>query len=452
MSSKSSKNSDFYSQFIESPVGSFIADKAGLPKPEKLRRYVAGEPALPGLVLLGGQGRLAEPLQKLLTDSYSVTTDNGDSKYAAFVFDATGIKAPEQLHQLHDFFHPIMRKLAPNGRIVVLGTTPELAGTTDEQIAQRGLEGFTRSVGKELRRGATVQLVYAAPQVSKDLSGLESTVRFLLSGKSAYVDAQVIRVDENTAPAPASWDRPSEGKVAVVTGAARGIGATIAEVLARDGAKVICVDVPQAGEGLAETANRVKGTSLPLDVTSNDAADKLKEHAQARFGQGIDIIVHNAGITRDKLLANMDDGRWNSVLAVNLIAPVRITEGLIDNGGLNDGGRVIGVSSIAGIAGNRGQTNYGTTKASVIGLVESFSEKLAPKGITVNAVAPGFIETQMTAAIPFATREAGRRMNSLQQGGQTIDVAETIAYFAAPSSAAVTGNIVRVCGQSLLGA
>ena len=148
----------------------------------------------------------------------------------------------------------------------------------------------------------------------------------------------------------------------------------------------------------------------------------------------------------------MDDGRWNSVLAVNLIAPVRITEGLIDNGGLNDGGRVIGVSSIAGIAGNRGQTNYGTTKASVIGLVESFSEKLAPKGITVNAVAPGFIETQMTAAIPFATREAGRRMNSLQQGGQTIDVAETIAYFAAPSSAAVTGNVVRVCGQSLLGA
>lgn len=452
MSKTSSQHSDRYGEFIESPFGNFLADKVGLPKPEKLRRYKAGEPALPGLVLVGGQGRLIDPVTSLLDADYDLTRDSGDSKYAAFVFDATGITKPEELHQLFDFFNPVMRKLAPNGRIVVLGTTPELAESTDEAIAQRGLEGFSRSVAKELRRGATAQLVYVSPKLSGDFTGLESTLRFLLSGKSAYVDAQVIRVDDTAATAPANWDQPSEGKVAVVTGAARGIGATIAEILARDGAKVICVDVPQAGDGLAETANRVKGTSLPLDVTAPDAADKLKEHAEARFGQGIDIIVHNAGITRDKLLANMDDARWNAVMAVNLIAPVRITEGLIANGGLNDNGRVIGVSSIAGIAGNRGQTNYGTTKASVIGLVNTFSEKLADKNITVNAVAPGFIETQMTAAIPFATREAGRRMNSLQQGGQTIDVAETIAYFAAPASNAVTGNVVRVCGQSLLGA
>src|SRR5699024_7379432 len=197
------------------------------------------------------------------TCALPISRDSGDSKYAAFVFDATGITKPEELHQLFDFFNPVMRKLAPNGRIVVLGTTPELAESTDEAIAQRGLEGFSRSVAKELRRGATAQLVYVSPKLSGDFTGLESTLRFLLSGKSAYVDAQVIRVDDTAATAPANWDQPSEGKVAVVTGAARGIGATIAEVLARDGAKVICVDVPQAGDGLAETANRVKGTSLP---------------------------------------------------------------------------------------------------------------------------------------------------------------------------------------------
>ena len=113
---------------------------------------------------------------------------------------------------------------------------------------------------------------------------------------------------------------------------------------------------------------------------------------------------------------------------------------------------MIDVSSIAGIAGNRGQTNYGTSKAGVIGLVDAYAPVLAEKKITINAVAPGFIETAMTAAIPLATREVGRRISSLQQGGQTVDVAETVAYFANPASSAVTGNVVRVCGQSMLGA
>ena len=148
----------------------------------------------------------------------------------------------------------------------------------------------------------------------------------------------------------------------------------------------------------------------------------------------------------------MDEARWGAVMAVNLAAPERITEKLLDLGALNEGGRVIGVSSLSGIAGNRGQTNYAYTKAGMIGLVDSMSKTLAEKKITVNAVAPGFIETQMTAAIPFGTREAGRRMNAMQQGGQTIDVAETIAFFASSASSAVTGNVVRVCGQSLLGA
>jgi len=239
-----------------------------------------------------------------------------------------------------------------------------------------------------------------------------------------------------------------EGKVAVVTGGGTGIGATIAEVLSRDGAHVICADIPAAGEALAETANKVGGTSFPLDASAPDAGAKLAEHALERHG-GVDIIVNNAGITRDKLLANMDDARWDSVIAVNLLAPEALVNGLLEKGALREGGAVIDVSSIAGIAGNRGQTNYGASKAGVIGLVDAYAPILAEKGVTINAVAPGFIETKMTAAIPLATREAGRLINSLQQGGQTVDVAETVAYFANPASNAVTGNIVRVCGQGL---
>jgi 3-oxoacyl-[acyl-carrier protein] reductase len=148
----------------------------------------------------------------------------------------------------------------------------------------------------------------------------------------------------------------------------------------------------------------------------------------------------------------MDDARWDAVMAVNLLAPLRLTEGLVGNGCIGEGGRVIGLSSMAGIAGNRGQTNYATTKAGMIGITQALAPGLAEKGITINAVAPGFIETQMTAAIPLATREVGRRLNSLLQGGQPVDVAETIAYFASPASTAVTGNVIRVCGQAMLGA
>lgn len=436
---------------LEQLINSPLAGKAGVPQGEPLRRYKPGEPLLDAPVVTGCApgSRFTEQIKDLLGGDYQYVGPEADTKRGAIVFDATGITRPEDLHELFDFLQPQMRKLAPCARVVVLGTTPELVEDRDEHICQRALEGFTRSLGKELRRGATSQLVYIAPEA--ELAAAESTLRFLLSGKSAYVDGQVIRVNA-TATGTADWQKPLAGKIAAVTGAARGIGATIAEVLARDGAKVICVDIPQAGEGLTQTANRVKGTALPLDVTAPDAADQLRQHAEERHGGPIDIIVHNAGVTRDKLLANMNEGQWKMVQNINLVAPVRITEGLLANGGLADGGRVVGVSSMAGIAGNRGQTNYATTKAGVVGLVDTFSEELASRGITVNAVAPGFIETAMTAAMPFGPREVGRRLNSLSQAGQTIDVAETISYLAGNASGAVTGNTVRVCGQNLLGA
>ena len=428
----------------EQIINSSFAAKLGVPQGVELRRYSPDQPLLDGPVVISGKGRVADQLPALLTPDYKLLDEGADTKRSAIVLDATEITRPEDLHELYDALHPQMRKLRPSGRVVVVGTTPELAETTDARIVARSLEGFSRSLGKELRYGATAQLVYLAPEAT--VENAESTFRFLLSGKSAYVSGQVIRVDATEAPKPADWTKPLEGRTAVVTGAARGIGATIAEVLSRDGAKVICVDIPAAGEGLAETANKVKGISVPLDVTDPDAADKLAEHGP------IDIIVHNAGVTRDKLLANMDEARWNMVQNINLVAPVRITEKLLELGALSDDAAVIGVSSMAGIAGNRGQTNYATTKAGVIGLVDALAPIMAEKGGTINAVAPGFIETAMTAAMPTGPREIGRRINSLQQGGLPVDVAETVAYFAAQASRAVNGNVVRVCGQNQLGA
>ncbi|MCV7216608.1 3-oxoacyl-ACP reductase [Mycobacterium crocinum] len=448
--------SDLFSQIVNSAPGSLLAKQLGIPQPETLRRYKAGEPPLAGSLLIGGEGRVVEPLRAALADDYDVVADNLGGRWAdsfgGLVFDATGITEPAGLRGLYEFFTPLLRNLGPSGRIVVVGTTPDQAGSPHERIAQRALEGFTRSLGKEVRHGATVSLVYLSPAAKPAATGLESTLRFLLSGKSAYVDGQVFYVGADDSTPPADWDKPLNGKVAIVTGAARGIGATIAEVFARDGARVVAIDVESARDALGETAAKVGGTALPLDVTAEDAVQKITDHLREHYDGHADILVNNAGITRDKLLANMDDARWDAVVAVNLLAPQRLTEGLIENGSIGEGGRVIGLSSMAGIAGNRGQTNYAATKAGMIGLTEALAPSLAEKGITINAVAPGFIETAMTAAIPLATREVSRRLNSLHQGGKPVDVAETIAYFASPASNAVTGNTIRVCGQMMLGA
>ena len=448
--------SDLLSQVVNSGPGSFLAKQLGVPQPEPLRRYQPGQPPLAGSLLIGGGGRVVEPMRAALAEDYDVVANNLGGRWAdsfgGLVFDATAITEPEGLKALYEFFTPVLRNLGHSGRVVVIGTTPEETGSIGERTAQRALEGFTRSLAKELRNGSTAALVYLSADAKPAATGLESTLRFVLSAKSAYVDGQVFRVGAADSTPPADWDRPLEGKVAVVTGAARGIGATIAEVFARDGAKVIAVDMDSTADALSELATRVDGTALTLDVTAADAVDRITEHVRQHYEDRLDILVNNAGITRDKLLANMDDSRWDSVVAVNLLAPLRLAEGLVGNGTIGAGGRIVGLSSMAGIAGNRGQTNYATTKAGMIGLTDALAPQFAEKGITINAIAPGFIETKMTDAIPLATREVGRRLNSLFQGGQPVDVAEAIAYFASPASNAVTGNTIRVCGQAMLGA
>ncbi|TNL45183.1 3-oxoacyl-ACP reductase [Acinetobacter bereziniae] len=462
--------SDQYQAFAKSPIGKFVIKNLGLPSPIQLERFESATPVVKGAVLFGAapKGHFTSEIAQVLSNIHANTYagnnaelqlaaaksglnvgafNEGDkeSKFKAVVFDASGIQNSEQLQELHKFFNPIARQIATSGRVIVIGLTPETAPTIKQAIAQRALEGFVKSVGKEFKKGIAADLILVDADAAQNL---ESALRFAISPRSAYVSGQVIRVSKGDL-VDVDWAKPLAGKTALVTGASRGIGEAIAHVLARDGAHVICLDVPPQQTDLDRVAGEIGGSTLAIDITAADAGEKIKA-AAAQHG-GLDIIVHNAGITRDKTLANMKQEMWDLVININLSAAERINDYLLSNDGLNANGRIVCVSSISGIAGNLGQTNYAASKAGVIGLVK-FTAPVLKNGITINAVAPGFIETQMTAAIPFAIREAGRRMNSMSQGGLPVDVAETIALFASSASTGLNGNIVRVCGQSLLGA
>jgi 3-oxoacyl-[acyl-carrier protein] reductase len=443
---------DRYQSFTDSPIGKLLVKNLGLPNPTRLERWTEGAPVVDGTVVTGGSGRLDKTLTTALDNLGVASVSNAveGEKYKGLVFDATGVTDTTDLVALQQFFTPLLRSLKSCPRVLVLGTVPEQTGSAGERIAQRALEGFTRSLGKEIGNGGTVNLVYVAPGAE---NALESTLAFFLSPKSAYVSGQVVRVGATgttEAEPVADPAKPLTGKTVVVTGASRGIGEEIARVLHRDGATVLGIDVPQAASELQAVMKDIDGDHVVLDITGKDAPQRIAQHVKQKFGK-VHGIVHNAGITRDKMLRNMAEDRWSSVIAVNVTAPERITRELLDQDLIEDNGRVVGVSSIAGIAGNRGQTNYAASKAAVIGLVDSLAGELK-KGITINAVAPGFIITKMTAAVPFATREVGQRLNTMAQGGHPVDVAEAIGWYLSPGSTAVNGNVVRVCGQMVMGA
>jgi 3-oxoacyl-[acyl-carrier protein] reductase len=470
---------DLYQQLVNNPIGRLVAGQVGLPQPPELERYQPDQPVISGTVLFGaaaggGSPRLLAPVAKVLAAveaevltpmddavraaSASAKLDAGvfnpdaataEQRFKAIVLDATAIASSEELDAVYDFLHPVIRRVLSSGRVIILGTPPEDCATPGAAIAQRALEGLERAIGKEVRKGATSQLVYVRP---KGEAQIESTLRFLLSPRSAFVSGQVIRVGPAIAsPGRINWESPLRNKVALVTGAARGIGAAIAQTLARDGAHVVGLDVEPMEDDLRSVIGEIGGSTLIADITDDGAPDAIAGYLLGEH-KGVDIVVHNAGITRDRTLGRMTEEQWRKVIAINLTAPQRIDRALFEHGAVHGNGRVVCVSSISGIAGNAGQTNYSTSKAGIIGLVQAWAPELATRGVTLNAVAPGFIETQMTAAMPFALREAGRRLNSLSQGGKPVDVAETIAWLASPGSAGVTGNIVRVCGQGLIGA
>ena len=466
---------DAYSQIVNNPVGGFLAKSLGLPQPGELDRWEQGAPLIAGRVLVGSAagGRCGDAVASVLADAGAKVDSRlhdevraalggasvdagiwndeapGSQRWKALVFDATGIASSSELRELWRFFHPTIRRLEPSGRLIVLGGEPGDPADPAAATAQRALEGFVRAAGKELRYGGTAQLI----RVGAGSEGrLGSSLRFFLSPRSAYVSGQTARVGAGRDVPEVDREHPLRGKVALVTGASRGIGEASAGVLARDGAHVVGLDVPALKDDLERVVGAFGGSAIVADITAADAPAAICDALAAEHG-GVDVVVHNAGVTRDKTLGGMDADRWELTIAINLTAEERINAELLSRDGLlRPDGRIVCVSSMSGIAGNAGQTNYSTSKAGVIGMVEAMAPVLAERSGTINAVAPGFIETQMTAAMPIGPREAGRRMNSLSQGGLPVDVAETIAWLAAPDSTGLNGNVIRVCGQSLIGA
>jgi len=470
---------DSYLELTQTGWGSALVSMLGLPKPPRLRRAGGAWSAKPleGYATLVGAGEKSlfiQPLVQALHEAgaalqvrpelpgfLGVKTAAAEmqvplaglpsegaavERLHALVYDASGLSRPDHLHAVYDFFQPQVAKVAANGRVLIVAQSPETVTEGAVAATQAALRGFMKSLGKELgRKGITVNLLEVGPGVE----ALAGPVRFFLSEHSAFVSGQPLVLNA-AGKGPANWVAPLKGKVALVTGAARGIGASIAEVLAREGAQVVGVDRPQEEKHLGETLAKISGMPLALDITAADAPARIAAEAQSRFG-GLDIVIHNAGITRDKTLRNMSPQWWDQVLEVNLASIVRINDALLPSG-LKDGARMVCVSSIGGIAGNPGQTNYGATKSGVIGYVASMAAALARRGGAINAVAPGFIETQMTAMMPMGPRVMGRLMSSLSQGGLPVDIAETVAFLSSPYAAAVNGRTLRVCGQHLVGA
>ncbi len=468
---------DLIQQLSHNPTARKLAKEIGIPMPPELRRARGAWEAreLEGRsAVIGGAGELHPALAATLApDGASVHLAPGldAAPYRAeaeawsracvlleaeeegpaadaLLFDASGVHAPGDLRALYDFFHPRVRGLRRSGRALVLARPVASAEGAAEAATRRALEGFTRSLAKEIgRRAATAHLVTVEPGAE---AHAPAVLRFLLSDRSAYISGQHLRVRALVGAAALKRVRPLEGKVALVTGAARGIGAAIAHTLSREGAHVVGLDRPEDGAPLSRVMREARGTVLCEDLLAEGATDRIVAFLTERFG-ALHCVVHNAGITRDKTLGRMDEARWDSVIAVNLRAVVELNTAL-QGGLLEDQGRVVCLSSIAGIAGNVGQTNYAASKAGIIGYVEALAAELAPRGITANAIAPGFIETRLTAEIPLFTREVGRRLCNLSQSGLPEDVAEAITFLCSPGASGLSGTILRVCGGNLLGA
>jgi 3-oxoacyl-[acyl-carrier protein] reductase len=373
---------------------------------------------------------------------------NESTRLHGVVLDLSGAASIADLRVLYASLVPVLPRLRPSARVLVLARREDDASVSDpaRAAAQSAVEGFVRSLAKELgRAGATANLL----RVHEDAAARAvAPIAWLLSSKSAFVTGQVLRVGpeaRSLGEREAAREATLSGRVAIVTGAARGIGAATARALAREGAFVFCVDREDDGS-LSALARELHGRAVALDIAAPDAGQTLRA---LTLDTGLDVLVHNAGITRDKTLARMSDGQWDDVLAVNLASVLSVTDALAPT--LRDGGRIVALSSVAALAGNTGQCAYSCSKAGLLGWTRAQAASLAERGITVNAVAPGFIETRMTEAMPVAIREAARRLSALSQGGQPDDVAEAIAYLCSPGAQGTTGATLRVCGGAYVG-
>ncbi len=447
--------SDLLMQLHANPLSAWLARAIGLPSPVPLAREEGGYSAMPltgktAWLAIAQESDNSSVLRTALIGAGANIVAVPLADLDVVVLDASGCCTPAQFRFLFESLSPHVRKLSVNARVLIVAADPDRTDSPVAAAVARGVEGFSRSLAKEVgKKGVTVNLAYADVSATERLEGL---VRFFCAKQTTYVTGQTVLV-RNLVGRPQVVPKVNvlAGKVALVTGSARGIGLATVQRLAQEGARLVCLDVPAMAQELEERCKEIGATPLALDIASAEAPRRLADFLMEQFG-GVDIVVHNAGITRDRTFANMKDHLWDQVVAVNLAAIIAVDEVLLGEGVLRNEGRMVCLSSISGVAGNFGQTNYGATKAALIGYVRAQAVKVAERNICINAIAPGFIETPMTDAMPFATREIGRRLNSLKQGGKPRDAAELIAFLCSPNAYGVTGNTIRVCGQGLIGA
>ncbi|MCU0303280.1 MAG: 3-oxoacyl-[acyl-carrier-protein] reductase [Thermoanaerobaculales bacterium] len=237
-----------------------------------------------------------------------------------------------------------------------------------------------------------------------------------------------------------------DGQIAVITGGARGIGAEIARRLAAGGAHVVCADLLDTTEIVAEiTAAGGSAEGRPLDVTDGEVAAATIQEIHGTHGR-LDILVNNAGITRDQLLVRMKPQDWDLVLKINLDGVFLVTQPAAKIMMRQRSGRIVNIASVVGLMGNGGQTNYASSKAGLIGFTKALARELGPRNVTVNAVAPGYIQTAMTDALTDEQREALMKSVAIPRLGTATDVADAVAFLAGPGASYITGTVVNVSG------
>ena len=243
-----------------------------------------------------------------------------------------------------------------------------------------------------------------------------------------------------------------QGKVSIVTGAAQGIGRTIAEALARDGADVAVADLdPGRSQETTDIIGKLGRRVLNLKVNVADWNDvkQMTDQVLKEWGT-IDILVNNAGVTRDGLLVRMKEEDWNLVLQVNLNGTFHCTKAVLQPMAKQRAGRIINIASVVGVMGNAGQANYAASKAAVIGFTKTVAREYASRMVTVNAVAPGFIDTAMTQGLPAEVKESLHKQVPLGRLGQPSDVAEAVRFLASDAAGYITGHVLHVNGGMLM--
>lgn len=380
------------------------------------------------------------PLKK----TYSPWKSGTERVDNALIIDGRNVKSETDLKAVFNQLQEGIKNIKTNGKVLIYALPPELIKDPIYATYQRSLEGISRSLAKELGgRGTTVNLVKIASDL--ELTDYQITEDFFTSGRSAFITGQALIANDEI-PRPGDLS----DKVCVVTGGAGGIGSATVQRLATEGATVIIADIPQMDER-AKPLLSDKVSFMGADLTDEATRKQLLNDIKEKHGR-IDVLINNAGITRDKTLKNMPEHYWDQVIAINLTAVIALTEEALAMGLIPEGGRIIGTSSISGIAGNFGQTNYTATKAALIGYAAAKAKKLKMEGITINAIAPGYIETEMVKTMPLMTRIFAERLTSLAQAGKPEDIAEAMAFLAHPGAQNINGQVLRVCGGSFLGA